>query len=162
MLRTWIVREVGVAAAAVVDALDFLDRREDRAGQYVATRTRIISDLQGVVSRQSVDGALRQLVEFGWVERREVTAPGQRNIQTTHHYSLNSDAINAWISRSSKNGTPDGAKMHVAVVFDAAGAVSAQYQVIPPIAPVGNGALRVDLPLPPFGNWVPGVSAITP
>ncbi|BBN88857.1 hypothetical protein [Azospira sp. I09] len=51
-----------------------------------------------------------------------------------------------------------GAKMQVAVVFDAAGAVSAQYQVIPPIAPLGNGALRVEPPLPPFGNWVPGAA----
>lgn len=51
-----------------------------------------------------------------------------------------------------------GAKIQVAVVFDAAGAVSAQYQVIPPIAPLGNGALRVEPPLPPFGNWVPGAA----
>jgi len=49
-----------------------------------------------------------------------------------------------------------GAKVQVAVVFDGAGALSAHYQVIPPIAPVGNGALRVEPPLPPFGNWVPG------
>lgn len=56
-----------------------------------------------------------------------------------------------------------GAKVQIGVVFDAAGAVSAQYQVITPVTPLGNGALRVEVepPLPPFGNWVPGV-AVTP
>lgn len=51
-----------------------------------------------------------------------------------------------------------GAKMQVGVVFDELGAVSAQYQVFPPVIPkpAGNGALRVEPPLPPFGNWVPG------
>lgn len=52
-----------------------------------------------------------------------------------------------------------GAKMQVAVVFDELGAASAQYQFFPPAIPkpAGNGALRVEPPLPPFGNWVPGV-----
>ncbi len=52
-----------------------------------------------------------------------------------------------------------GAKMQVGVVFDELGAVSAQYQFFPPAIPkpAGNGALRVEPPLPPFGNWVPGV-----
>lgn len=52
-----------------------------------------------------------------------------------------------------------GAKMQVGVVFDELGAVSAQYQIFQPIIPkpTGNGTLRVEPPLPPFGNWVPGV-----
>lgn len=50
-----------------------------------------------------------------------------------------------------------GAKMQVAVVFDEAGALSAQYQVVPPVVrPIGNGALRVEPPTI-TGNWVPGV-----
>jgi hypothetical protein len=46
-----------------------------------------------------------------------------------------------------------GAKIQVAVAFDAAGAISAHYQVIPPVAATANGALRVDP-----GVWVPGVA----
>lgn len=49
-----------------------------------------------------------------------------------------------------------GAKIQVAVAFDAAGAVTAQYQVIPPVAASANGALRVDP-----GGWVPG-AAVAP
>jgi hypothetical protein len=49
-----------------------------------------------------------------------------------------------------------GAKIQVAVAFDAAGAVSAQYQVIPPVAASANGVLRVDP-----GGWVPG-AAVAP
>lgn len=52
-----------------------------------------------------------------------------------------------------------GAKTQVAVVFDATGAISAQYQVIPVVGVAGNGAFRVEPPLPPHGNWVPGVIA---
>lgn len=43
-----------------------------------------------------------------------------------------------------------GATIQVAVAFDAAGAVTAQYQVIPPIVPSGQGAIRV------HGAWVRG------
>jgi len=43
-----------------------------------------------------------------------------------------------------------GAVVQIGVVFDEAGAVSAQYQVIPPIVPAGQGALRV------HGTWVHG------
>lgn len=52
-----------------------------------------------------------------------------------------------------------GTKTQVGVVFDGAGAVSAFFQVFPVVIPKpsGNGALRVEPPLPPFGNWVPGV-----
>lgn len=51
------------------------------------------------------------------------------------------------------------AKIQVAVVFDAAGALTAQYQILPPVIPqpIGNGSLRVEPPLAPYGNWVPGV-----
>lgn len=51
-----------------------------------------------------------------------------------------------------------GAKMQVGVVFDELGAVSGHFQVFQPVIPkpAGNGALRVEPPLPPFGNWVPG------
>lgn len=51
-----------------------------------------------------------------------------------------------------------GAKTQMGVVFDEAGAVFAEYQVFPAaLKPRGNGALRVEPPLPPYGNWVPGV-----
>lgn len=49
-----------------------------------------------------------------------------------------------------------GAKIQVAVAFDAAGAISAHYQVIPPVAASANGVLRVDP-----GGWVPG-AAVAP
>lgn len=50
-----------------------------------------------------------------------------------------------------------GAKTQVGVVFDEAGAAFAMYQFFPPTPkPGGNGTLRVEPPLPPFGNWVPG------
>lgn len=47
-------------------------------------------------------------------------------------------------------------KIQVAVVFDAEGAVTAQYQVLAPgVPPICNGALRVEPPTQ-IGNWVPG------
>lgn len=51
-----------------------------------------------------------------------------------------------------------GAKMQVGVAFDELGAVSGYFQVFQSVIPkpVGNGALRVEPQLPPFGNWVPG------
>lgn len=48
-------------------------------------------------------------------------------------------------------------KIQVAVVFDAEGAVTAQYQVLAPgVPPICNGALRVEPPTTTYGNWVPG------
>ena len=53
---------------------------------------------------------------------------------------------------------PLGMRMQLAVVFDTAGALSAQYQLFPPIMPpAGNGALRVEPPPFSIGNWVPSV-----
>jgi hypothetical protein len=52
-----------------------------------------------------------------------------------------------------------GARTQIAVVFDEAGAISAQYQVIPVVGVAGNGAFRAEPPLPPHGNWVPGFVA---
>jgi len=47
-------------------------------------------------------------------------------------------------------------KIHVAVVFDESGALTAQYQVIAlGVPPICNGAMRVEPPTQ-IGNWVPG------
>lgn len=49
-----------------------------------------------------------------------------------------------------------GMQTQLAVAFDEAGALSAQFQQFPVAAtPTAYGALRVEPP-PPMGNWIPG------
>lgn len=100
LIHEWAVRAVGRGAAAVLGALDFLDRGQEQAGCILATRARLIAELEGFVSRDSVDNALATLIDLGWVHRHARSVMGPRNLQTSYEYSLNADAISAFLSDS--------------------------------------------------------------
>ena len=90
--------------------IDFLDRAQDRPGRPVASRARILADLEGLVGRNSVDNALRILVEAGWLKRHERRTLGPFNIQRSYEFSLDAVAIAASLGRSmmdSNSGDPD-------------------------------------------------------
>lgn len=89
----WAVKHVEFAAAAILGLLDFLDRRHERPGELLAPRQRIVSDLQGIVGRNSIDAALSKLVQLQWIKQHEITATTGNNIATTHWYSLCPETI---------------------------------------------------------------------
>lgn len=89
----WAVQAVGREAAAVLGEIEWRDRCKDEAGVPVATRAGLIGALEGFVSRNGVDAALRLLVELGWLKKHERTTPGERNLRTWHEFSLDAAAI---------------------------------------------------------------------
>lgn len=105
LIHEWAVRAVGHSAAAVVGLLDFYDRTHDRAGEPLAMRARIVADLAGIVGRNAVDAALRDLVERGWLAEHKVTHTG-RNITTTHWYRLRADVIAQHLAAPGIAGVP--------------------------------------------------------
>ena len=90
-LHVWAVNKIGFPAAAVLGLLDFLDRSQERHGQLLASRARIIADLEGIVGKGLVDQALRQLKKLGWI--RVEARPIDGNIATRDWYSLDAGAI---------------------------------------------------------------------
>ena len=106
----WAVRTIGRDAAIVMAEIDFLDRAQDTPGRPVASRARILADLEGLVGRNSVDNALRILVEAGWLKRHERRTLGPFNIQRSYEFSLDAVAIAASLGHSMMNsdsGDPD-------------------------------------------------------
>lgn len=106
----WAVRTIGRDAAIVMAEIDFLDRAQDAPGRPVASRARILADLEGLVGRNSVDNALRILVEAGWLKRHERRTLGPFNIQRSYEFSLDAVAIAASLGHSMMNsdsGDPD-------------------------------------------------------
>ena len=106
----WAVRTIGRDAAIVMAEIDFLDRAQDAPGQPVASRARILADLEGLVGRNSLDNALRILVEAGWLKRHERRTLGPFNIQRSYEFSLDAVAIAASLGHSMKDsdsGDPD-------------------------------------------------------
>lgn len=94
-IHGWAVSEVGLAGAAVLGFLDFLDRNQSRPATPVATRLDISASLQGIVGRDGVDHALRDLTRMGWVTRslhRLKNNPAER-----YKFSLNAMAIKEYL-----------------------------------------------------------------
>lgn len=99
------VARLGLAGASVMGLLEFLDQAQPTAGLPLATRQRILADLQGIVGKNKVDEALSLLLGMGWVkkiERREV----KKNIVQWGEYSLDCDRINADLAAGSP-GVPN-------------------------------------------------------
>ena len=82
------VAHFGLAGAAVLGLLDFLDRAQSAEEQPLASRLRIMAHLQGIVGKHSVDGALRSLLEAGVIKAHKKTIIGPRNLQTTVTYGF--------------------------------------------------------------------------
>lgn len=105
-LHCWAVRAFGRDAAAVLGALDFLDRAQDQSGRSVASRTRLLADLEGVVSRYALDRALGELVELGFVVKSEREEFRRKNLTRLHEYALCPERINEFL-RGQTPGVPN-------------------------------------------------------
>lgn len=105
ILYEWVVRAVGRDGAAVIGLLEFLDRAQAEPGQRLASRARIIADLEGIASRQKIDSALTLLVELGWVRRHDCKEI-RNNIRSWHEYSLSAGAINLMTTGVPKREPP--------------------------------------------------------
>lgn len=88
-LHAWAVSRFGLAGAAIIGLLDFLDRAKEKEDQPLASRLRILADLEGIVGRNSVDSGLRALSEAGVIRRYEKTSMGEKNFETRVEYGLN-------------------------------------------------------------------------
>jgi hypothetical protein len=108
-LHAWAVGAVGRDGAAVLGLMDFLDRAQDQPGRPLASRSRIIADLQGLVGRNAIDGALARLVDLDWLRLHVDTRVKQRNLSTTHYYSLNAAAVTEYVVKH-VSGSPDFGK----------------------------------------------------
>lgn len=94
-IHLWAVESVGFSAAALLGVLDFLDRARERPGELLASRARIIADLEGIVGRSAVDKALDRLREMGWIRRVEKQIEG--NISTRDWYLLAADEVERYM-----------------------------------------------------------------
>lgn len=99
-IYTWAVARFGFSGAAIIGLLEFFDRAEDMPGQPLASRARIIADLEGVVGRNSVDNALEDLVQRGAITRHIEIRPGKNNITRLVRYGLDLAGIACIISGS--------------------------------------------------------------
>ena len=108
-LHAWAVGAVGRDGAALLGLMDFLDRAQDQPGRPLASRSRIIADLQGLVGRNAIDGALARLVDLDWLRFHVDTRVKQRNLSTTHYYSLNAAAVTEYVVKH-VSGSPDFGK----------------------------------------------------
>lgn len=88
MVNYWAVKRFGLAGAAVIGVLDYWDRAQDSAEQPLGSRNRIVAELEGIVGRNLVDSALRDLAAAGVIRAHKTTVPGQRNLQTWINYGL--------------------------------------------------------------------------
>jgi hypothetical protein len=93
LVHDWAVRELGRAGAAVLAVIDFLDRREEMAGLWVASRARVVADLEGFVGRNAVDQALEDLVARDWLRRKDHIEQGPTNLVRRAEFALNANAI---------------------------------------------------------------------
>ncbi len=87
-LYQWAVRRFGVGGAAVIGLLDFLDRAKLEPNQPLASRARIIFELEGIVGKHVVDRALHTLLTVGAIRRCEQTTMGSTNWETRVEYAL--------------------------------------------------------------------------
>ena len=109
IIHHYLVKQFGFAAAAVIGLLDFLDRAKPRPGMPLASRARIISELEGIVGKNAVDQALKTLADAGVIKKIKSVAPGQKNPVLSVEYSLCPEAFSP--ARDSRNresrGVPD-------------------------------------------------------
>lgn len=92
-VHTWVVVAVGFNAAAVLGVLDFMDRLQPEVGGELCGSARLVDELRGVVGRDAVLKAIKQLLELDWIVEHKQTRPGKRNYETYVNYSLNTAAI---------------------------------------------------------------------
>jgi hypothetical protein len=110
ILHHYLVKRFGFAAAAVLGLLDFWDRSKPRPGMPLASRSRIIADLEGVVGRDAVDRALKTLLAAGIICKIKNITPGEKNLAVTVEYALDAAAVarETEAPRDSWNQEPPG------------------------------------------------------
>lgn len=101
------VKRFGFHAAAILGLLEFLDRAQELPMQPLASRARLIADLEGILGKGSVDVGLRRLLDASVVEKHSDTTWGKRNWETRVYYCLNTGALNA-ILGTTKTGSLRG------------------------------------------------------
>lgn len=106
-IQFWAIKLAGEKSAGVLALLDFLDRAQEKPGQPVATRQRVIAELEGFLSRGSVDAGLKDLQERGWIVGHRITTPGPTNLQSHLEFSLCAGKIN----ESIRIGFPGNTKL---------------------------------------------------
>ena len=97
MTYVWAAVALGKDAAAVLGLFDFLDRAQEKTGQFVASRTRVLAELEGVLTQYAVDNALRSLTDLGFLIKRERDEFRKKNMTKTHEYALDAGAVNLFL-----------------------------------------------------------------
>ncbi|MBO9395039.1 MAG: hypothetical protein J7458_19165, partial [Caldilinea sp.] len=93
IVHHYLVKRFGFAAAAVLGLLDFLDRAQPQPEMPLASRARIVAELEGIVGRNAVDQALKTLLDAGVIKKVKIVTPGEKNINVFVEYALCADAI---------------------------------------------------------------------
>jgi len=105
IVHHYLVKRFGFAAAAILGLLDFLDRAQPQPGMPLASRARIVAELEGIVGRNAVDQALKTLLDAGVIKKVKIVTPGEKNINVFVEYALCADAIPQAVAA---NGDDDG------------------------------------------------------
>ncbi len=108
-LHRWLIDVVGDAGAAVIGTLDFWDRSREAEGEWLGrNRDDIVYHLSGIVGRDRVFKALDDLIDRGWVEKRESRVMLEKNFTTRHELRLVAAKINAFLtSWNQEAGSPE-------------------------------------------------------
>lgn len=109
----------GIAAAAIISVLDFLDRREEEEGTPLASAAELTDALAGIAGRRSVDAALASLEAAGVVRRVREMKVGDRNLVHSVRFALCAVRLSE-ISQgladaepeAAEEGDPENAKTH--------------------------------------------------
>jgi len=138
------VKRFGFAAAAVIGLLEFLDRAQPRPSMPLASRARIVAELEGVVGKNAVDQALKTLVDAGVIRKIKSVTPGQKNLTVSVEYALCPESLSPF-SRDSRNresrevpisgpesGTPSINKIEEEKEAEVHAAAAAPQQINPP------------------------------
>lgn len=92
-IYAWAVGRFGLAGAAIIGLLEFFDRAQSVPGQPLASRARILADLEGIAGRDAIDSALKALQDASVIEKNTITEPGLKNLERRVQYSLNPSGL---------------------------------------------------------------------
>lgn len=99
-----LIKKFGFQAAAILGLLEFLDRAQDLPMQPLASRARVIADLEGIEGKGSIDAGLKKLLDENVIVKHASTTFGKRNWETRVYYCLNADALNEMLG-TTKTGS---------------------------------------------------------
>lgn len=88
-IYAWAIGRFGLAGAAIIGLLEFFDRAQPEPRLPLASRARILADLEGIAGRDAIDNALKALLDATVIEKNTITEPGLRNLERRVQYSLN-------------------------------------------------------------------------